>query len=134
MDGLWLSPLAVLPMPRGLNLPLVDQIRTAMGLLQEFSRNGQGPSNGSQRLDSDVLQQVEQLLRQGYWIGIEHADRRRYRSGVWQSGIPIESTRELDVVAALESYLDEHSGEYVRMIGIDPKAKRRVLETTIQKP
>ncbi|HEY9703848.1 MAG TPA: hypothetical protein V6C58_15470 [Allocoleopsis sp.] len=30
--------------------------------------------------------------------------------------------------------MQEHSGEYVRLIGIDPKAKRRVLETLIQKP
>jgi carbon dioxide concentrating mechanism protein CcmM len=28
----------------------------------------------------------------------------------------------------------EHAGEYVRLIGIDPKAKRRVLETIIQQP
>jgi carbon dioxide concentrating mechanism protein CcmM len=30
--------------------------------------------------------------------------------------------------------MNEHSDEYVRMIGIDPKAKRRVLETIIQAP
>jgi carbon dioxide concentrating mechanism protein CcmM len=28
----------------------------------------------------------------------------------------------------------EHSNEYVRLIGIDTKAKRRVLETIIQQP
>jgi carbon dioxide concentrating mechanism protein CcmM len=38
------------------------------------------------------------------------------------------------VVAALEACLAEHSGEYVRMIGIDPQAKRRVAETIIQRP
>jgi len=30
--------------------------------------------------------------------------------------------------------LTSHSGEYVRLVGIDPQAKRRVLETTIQRP
>ncbi|MGB3208721.1 MAG: ribulose bisphosphate carboxylase small subunit, partial [Crinalium sp.] len=39
-----------------------------------------------------------------------------------------------EVVPALEACLQEHSGEYVRLIGIDPKAKRRVQEMIIQKP
>jgi carbon dioxide concentrating mechanism protein CcmM len=38
------------------------------------------------------------------------------------------------VVAALEACLEEHRGEYVRLLGIDPKAKRRVLEQIIQTP
>ena len=95
--------------------------------------NGQlaAPSGG---LTSDIAQQAKQLLQQGYRIGIEHADARRYRSGVWQTCPPIESTRERDVLAALETCLAEHSGEYVRMFGIDPKAKRRLAAATIQKP
>ncbi|WP_244945022.1 ribulose bisphosphate carboxylase small subunit [Nostoc sphaeroides] len=36
--------------------------------------------------------------------------------------------------AAVEGHLGEYQGEYVRLIGIDPKAKRRVLETIIQRP
>jgi carbon dioxide concentrating mechanism protein CcmM len=28
----------------------------------------------------------------------------------------------------------DHQGEYVRLIAIDPKAKRRVLEKIIQRP
>ena len=35
---------------------------------------------------------------------------------------------------ALESCLAEYSGEYVRLVGIDPKAKKRVLETIVQRP
>jgi carbon dioxide concentrating mechanism protein CcmM len=38
------------------------------------------------------------------------------------------------VFRALESCLAEHAGEYVRVIGIDTKAKRRVLEAVIQRP
>jgi carbon dioxide concentrating mechanism protein CcmM len=30
--------------------------------------------------------------------------------------------------------LAEHQGEYVRLLGIDTQAKRRVLETIIQRP
>ncbi|MEM9767440.1 MAG: ribulose bisphosphate carboxylase small subunit, partial [Cyanobacteria bacterium P01_D01_bin.71] len=87
-----------------------------------------------QRLTTDVVQQVRQLLNQGYRIGTEHADTRRYRSNVWQTCSPIKSTREGDVLTALETCLAEHAGEYVRMFGIDPTAKQRVAMTTIQRP
>lgn len=88
----------------------------------------------SQRLTPDILQQVRQFLNQGYKIGTEHADTRRYRSNVWQTCSPIQSSNERDVFSALEACLDEHSGEYVRLFGIDPKAKRRIAATTIQRP
>ncbi|MEM6424872.1 MAG: ribulose bisphosphate carboxylase small subunit, partial [Cyanobacteria bacterium P01_D01_bin.128] len=87
----------------------------------------------SQRLTPEVVQQVRQLLGQGYRIGAEHADARRYRSGVWQGCAPIQSTRESEVLAALEGCIAEHTGEYVRLFGIDPKVKRRVATTTIQR-
>ena len=85
-------------------------------------------------LSSEVMTQVRSLLAQGYKIGTEHADKRRFRTSSWQSCSPIESNRESDVIAALEACLTEHQGEYVRLLGIDPKAKRRVLETLIQRP
>ncbi|MGB7442216.1 MAG: ribulose bisphosphate carboxylase small subunit [Coleofasciculaceae cyanobacterium] len=88
----------------------------------------------SSSLDKDTIEQVRHLLGQGYKIGTEHADKRRFRTSSWKSCSPIESNREQDVIDALEGCMTEHSGEYVRMIGIDPKVKRRVLETIIQKP
>ncbi|MEM1290174.1 MAG: ribulose bisphosphate carboxylase small subunit [Cyanobacteria bacterium P01_H01_bin.162] len=88
----------------------------------------------SQRLTADIVHQVRQLLNQGYRIGTEHADQRRYRSNVWQTCTPIASTREGDVFAGLEACLAEHANEYVRMFGIDLIAKRRVAPVTIQRP
>ena len=74
------------------------------------------------------------MIGQGYRISVEHADVRRYRSGAWQSGGVLEGHSSSGVIAALEASLAAHSGEYVRLVGIDPRAKRRVLETTIQRP
>ncbi|MBW4682012.1 MAG: ribulose bisphosphate carboxylase small subunit [Microcoleus vaginatus WJT46-NPBG5] len=91
-------------------------------------------SISSSTIASETIEQVRQLIAQGYKIGTEHADERRFQTTSWQSCSPIQGTREADVVAALESCLAEHQGEYVRLIGIDPKAKRRVLETIIQRP
>lgn len=96
-----------------------------------YSKNGGGVSSS---LDQETVEQVRSLLRQGYQIGTEHADKRRFSRNSWQSCSPIESKREPEVLSALEGCLADHQGEYVRLVGIDTKAKRRVLETTIQQP
>ena len=88
----------------------------------------------AQRLSSDIVQQVRQYLSQGYRIGMEHADKRRYRSGVWETCTPIKETREQAVFEALERCLSEHQGEYVRMFGIDTRLKRRMGMVTVQRP
>ena len=103
------------------------------GSSQTTTANRERPLSDT-KLNSEALEQIRNLLAQGNKIGTEHADKRRFRTGSWQSCSPIESKRESEVVAALESCMTEHSGEYVRLIGIDPKAKRRVLETIIQRP
>ena len=88
----------------------------------------------SSRLSSEVLQQVQQLLARGCKIGMEYADNRRFKTGSWQSCATIQTAQEKEVIASLETCLAKHGGEYVRLIGIDPKAKRRVVETIIQRP
>ncbi|MEN9205911.1 MAG: ribulose bisphosphate carboxylase small subunit [Thermostichales cyanobacterium SZTDM-1c_bins_54] len=88
----------------------------------------------SSRLSAEVQAEVQNLLSQGYRIGTEHADARRYRTSSWKSCTPIASTYLPEVLRELEACLQEHQGEYVRLLGIDPKAKRRVLEKVIQTP
>ncbi|MGK7908990.1 MAG: ribulose bisphosphate carboxylase small subunit [Synechococcus sp.] len=88
----------------------------------------------SRRLTPELVAQIRQALTQGYRIGTEHADKRRFRTKSWQSCGLIETTSESGVVSALESCLDEHSGEYVRVLVVDPKAKKRVLEQIVQRP
>jgi carbon dioxide concentrating mechanism protein CcmM len=85
-------------------------------------------------LSGDLAQQVRQLLSQGYHIGAEHADTRRYRSGVWQTCPSITSSRESDVLAAVSQCMAAYPNEYVRIFGIDPKAKRRGPEVTVHRP
>lgn len=94
--------------------------------------SGSAPSSGM--LTASTIDQIRNLLSQGYKIGTEHADARRFRTGSWSSCAPIASNRESEVISALESCLKQHSGEYVRLLGIDSKAKRRVLEEIIQRP
>jgi carbon dioxide concentrating mechanism protein CcmM len=100
------------------------------------SSNGHSSSNsnGNGKIGGAIIDQVRQLLAGGYKIGSEHVDERRFRTGSWQSCQPITSTSVNEVMAALEDCLRQHQGEYVRLIGIDAKAKRRVLESIIQRP
>ena len=90
--------------------------------------------SGSSSLDAETMSQVRSLLAQGYKIGTEHADKRRFRTKSWQSCSPIDSNNESQVIAALEGCLKDHTGEYVRLIGIDSAARKRVLESIIQRP
>ncbi|MEM7591117.1 MAG: ribulose bisphosphate carboxylase small subunit, partial [Cyanobacteria bacterium P01_A01_bin.83] len=96
--------------------------------------NGYSNGNGSAKLGSKIIQEIRSLLAAGFKIGTEHASKRRFKTKSWQSCSPIDSSRESEVIAALEDCLTEHSGEYVRMLGIDAQAKRRVSETIIQRP
>jgi len=95
--------------------------------------NGSGASSGG-GLSPEVVDQVQNLLAQGYQIRTEHADKRRFRTSSWQSCPAIEAKRPAEALAELEACLAEHVGEYVRLIGVDTQAKRRVLETIIQRP
>ncbi len=102
-----------------------------------YKVNYSGSSNGqvkNSQLSPETQEQVRQLLSQGYRIGVEHADERRFRTQSWQSCAPIQTNEASEAIATLESCLNDYTGEYVRLIGIDPRAKRRVAEKIIQKP
>ncbi|MBE9009999.1 ribulose bisphosphate carboxylase small subunit [Pseudanabaenaceae cyanobacterium LEGE 13415] len=91
-------------------------------------------SNGNGRLSSDTVEQIRQLVRQGYKIGVEFADQRRYKTSSWQTATSIQTTRDAEAILEVEAAIANYAGLYVRLIGIDPKAKRRVAEMVIQQP
>jgi carbon dioxide concentrating mechanism protein CcmM len=85
-------------------------------------------------LSSEIVASVRRLLENSYQISTEHADIRRFRSSSWHTCKPVSATRIQDAIAELEACLSDHEGEYVRLIGVDKKAKRRVHEEIIQRP
>ena len=95
------------------------------------TRNKQVPSIP---LDLETQEQIRELLAQGYRLGIEYGNERRVRNNAWQSGTSFQGNEASEAIIALAESLAEHRGEYVRLIGIDSKAKRRVLEKIIQRP
>lgn len=86
----------------------------------------------STELGLDVLEQLEQILSGGYEVGLEYADKRRFKTGSWKSYARINNEKE--AIAAVENCLTEHQNDYVRLLGIDSKLRRRVVETIINRP
>jgi len=125
-------------------LPVENSQPTQKQVVQEQPKQQQyykeynpGSGNGhveTNQLNPDVLQQVKELINGGYRIAMEYADERRFRSNGWRSCAPITANHESEAITAVESCLSDHVGEYVRLIGIDPKAKRRVVEKVVQRP
>jgi ribulose bisphosphate carboxylase small subunit len=85
-------------------------------------------------LDPTTRQQVQTLLNQGYRLGLEHVDQRRFRTNAWNSCPAIQSDDPNEAAKALEQCLAQYPNDYVRMIGIDPQTKQRVMEQIIQRP
>jgi ribulose bisphosphate carboxylase small subunit len=86
----------------------------------------------STRLTSEMVSEVNQILSQGYRLGIEYVDDRRFRTGAWQCF----ATFEGDVATALNA-LDEcltgHDRDYVRIVGIEPQRRQRMMEMIVQR-
>jgi carbon dioxide concentrating mechanism protein CcmM len=113
-----------------------DRVTETKSTTNYSNGNGNGNGNGhkSANLPHEALSEIRSLLASGHKIGMEHADKRRFKTKSWKSCSPIESSREAEVITVLENCIAEHPGEYVRLIGIDPQAKRRVSETIVQRP
>lgn len=97
--------------------------------------NGYGYSNGrsdAANLPAEALQALRGLLNQGYRVGIEVVDERRFRINSWQSYAVVQA--EAEAIEQLRSALSDHAGDYIRLVGIDPHSRRRTSETVIQRP
>ncbi len=88
----------------------------------------------STKLGIEVLEKIDQILSSGYRIGLEYADKRRFKTGSWNSCGLKGYESEGDIIQGIETCLTEHPQDYIRLLGIDPIAKRRVVEMMIQKP
>lgn len=116
--------------------PMAQESTNGSTKSESFNRNDS--SNRTQQVTniqlSSEVEKIRQILAQGYRLGIEYVDERRFRTGSWSSYATSQIHGESEAIAVLEQCLAEHSGDYVRLVGIEPKAKRRVMETIIQRP
>lgn len=92
-----------------------------------------GNGKPSKHLDADAVQAVKTLINQGNRVGLEYVDERRFRTNSWKSYKTVQGSVQ-EAIAALEACLAEHENDYVRVVGIEPDAKQRIVETIIQRP
>lgn len=100
--------------------------KPAMSLVEPLASNDSLPD--------EVQQDVRNLMSQGYRVGMEYVDKRRFRTNAWQSCPVIDGGSEGQALQTIEQCLMDHGQDYVRLIGIDPSNKRRVLERVIHRP
>lgn len=92
-----------------------------------------GLGNNDHPLAPEVAQQVQHLVAQGYPIGVEYVEPRRFSTGSWKSCSAIQSANPATAMDQLAACLTDNQGNYVRVFGVDA-AKRRVMETIVQRP
>ncbi|VXD22571.1 ribulose bisphosphate carboxylase small subunit [Planktothrix paucivesiculata] len=97
-------------------------------------QNPIAPNSESNKLPIEVLEQIDYILSSGYRIGLESADKRRFKTGSWNSCGLNGSESKANIIQGIETCLTQHPQDYIRLLGIDPIAKRRVIEMIIQKP
>lgn len=120
--------------PEGVMTPAIDDQPANGSAVQGYRSEGSGGSVVTTTLSAELVQQVRQLLAQGYQVSAEYADTRRFRANAWTSCALPRSAYESDVLTALEGCLRDHAGEYIRLIGIDPAVKKRVYEGVVHRP
>ncbi|MBW4440927.1 MAG: AAA family ATPase [Plectolyngbya sp. WJT66-NPBG17] len=92
------------------------------------SYNGQASSN---RLTPEIVSEVNRILGQGQRLGIEVVDDRRFKVNSWNCYGMFEGDGAA-AISALESCLNEHQKDYVRIVEI--RDRQRLTETIIHRP
>jgi carbon dioxide concentrating mechanism protein CcmM len=82
----------------------------------------------------DLSTTIQSLLNQGATIGLEFADQRHFRASSWTSAPPLPARSASEAISALNRFLADHASDYVRLIGVDTRAKQRVMEQIIHRP
>ncbi|MBW4513970.1 MAG: AAA family ATPase [Timaviella obliquedivisa GSE-PSE-MK23-08B] len=87
----------------------------------------------STRLTPDIVTEVNRILGMGDRLGIEWVDERRFRANSWNCYNTLQGNGA-EALAVLETCLEEHSGDYIRLVSIAAKDRRRISENIIHRP
>ena len=88
--------------------------------------------NGEAGIPASVQQEIYQLFKAGYRLGVEWVDARRFRIGSWQCYGTYDRSPD-EAIAALAECLRTYPQHYVRIVAIGGD-RHRLSETIIQRP
>ena len=123
-----LGEIKMTPQPVHNGATVSEPTRSQSMVQASSSYNGQ-PS--STRLTPELVSEVNRILAQGQRLGIEVVDARRFRTNSWNCYGMFEGDGAA-ALSALESCLDQHQKDYVRIVGI--RDRQRVIETIVHRP
>lgn len=81
--------------------------------------------HSSSRLNSKAIAWIREVLGQKFYIGVEQADRRRFRANSWSDCRMMKTTEEKEAIAALAQILQSYPHQYVRLFSINPRTRQR---------
>ena len=90
------------------------------------------PSRSDVALPNAMRQALRSLSSQGDRLGIEHVDQRRFRVNSWQS-YATANTAEIAAIS-LQECLSTFPHHYIRLVSIDPRTRRRMIEKIVHRP
>ncbi|HEY9665043.1 MAG TPA: ribulose bisphosphate carboxylase small subunit [Allocoleopsis sp.] len=103
---------------------------------QPSYKSSHNPSNGrstASSLPSEAAQTLRNFLNQGYRVGIEYVDQRRFRTNSWQCYAIVQGN-EAEALSQLQACLNEHETDYVRLVAINSTDRHRASETVVHRP
>lgn len=89
-------------------------------------------TNGEAGIPASAQQEIYQLFKAGYRLGVEWVDARRFRIGSWQCYGTYDRGPD-EAIAALAECLRTYPQHYVRIVAIGGD-RHRLSETIIQRP
>jgi ribulose bisphosphate carboxylase small subunit len=102
---------------------------------ENIQPNGQSYAGqpASTHLTPEMLTEVNQILARGDRLGIEWVDERRFRANSWNCYNTVQGDGAA-AAASLATCLDEHHGDYIRLVSIAAADRRRLSEKIIHRP
>jgi ribulose bisphosphate carboxylase small subunit len=80
-----------------------------------------------------IAEQLVGMIRQGFRVGIEITEPRRFRINSWSSYATLEGN-EKEAIAQLKACLAENPRQYIRLVAIQKGDRRRVAEQIVYRP
>ncbi|NJR62592.1 MAG: AAA family ATPase [Cyanobacteria bacterium CRU_2_1] len=111
----------------------IPQSSTPQSKLTSSNGASENHKGSIANLNPEALQTLRGLLNQGHRVGIEYVDDRRFRTNSWQCYAIVQG-HETESISTLQACLNEHADDYIRLVGIEPKDRRRIAETMIHRP
>ena len=121
------------PSPSPLNIYPADGAQSPLAN-PSTARSSTATVSSDGRLAPEIVDRVQALITQGCNVGIEYVDKRRFRTNSWQCWSVISNGNRDQAIAQLEACLQDHNRDYVRVVGIDAKAKKRIAEHIVHRP